>query len=58
MEGIELTLYQSIEVKIYKDLVCPHHLASIGVYKTVFRINGCDQIILQIEDQKDSQQLI
>ena len=30
MEGIESPLYKSSEVKIYKDLVCPHHLASIG----------------------------
>ena len=36
MEGIESPLYKSSEVKIYKDLVLPHHLASIGVNKTVF----------------------
>ena len=36
MEGIESRLYQSSEVKIYKDLVRPHHLESIGGNKNVF----------------------
>ena len=36
MEDIESPLHQSSEVKIYKDLVRPHHLASIGGNNTVF----------------------
>ena len=30
MGGMESPLYKSSEVKIYKDLLRPHHLASIG----------------------------
>ena len=36
MEGIESPLYKFSEVNIYKDLVCPHHLASIGGNNNVF----------------------
>ena len=57
MEGIESRLYQSSEVKINKDSVCPHHLESIGGKKNVL-INGWDQMILQIGEQEDSPQLI
>ena len=57
MEGIESPLYKCSEVKIYKDSVRPHNLASIGRNKTFF-IKGWDQMILQIGDQEDSPQLI
>ena len=36
LESIESPLYQSSDVKIYKDLVRPQHLTSIGGNKTVF----------------------
>ena len=57
MEGIESPLYKNSEVKIYKDLVRSHHLASIGGKKTVFRSACWDPMTLQIGDQEDSPQL-